>query len=61
MKVVYHRLGKSSGGNGSNYKYKISRTITNICWLKGKGNSVIFKEHIMFWSKFMRIRSSHKP
>lgn len=59
MKVVYHRLGKSSGGNGSNYKYTISRTITKICWLKG--NSVILREHIVFWSKFMRIRSSHKP
>ena len=34
MKVVYQGLGKSKGGNGSNYKYTMPRTTAWDCWLK---------------------------
>lgn len=32
--MVYQGLGKSKGGNGSNYKYTMPRTTAWDCWLK---------------------------
>lgn len=50
MKIVYQGLGKARSRNGSNHKYRIAKTITYNCWLKE--NSVILKEHMVFWAVY---------